>query len=211
MAAVALVLFGVFLALDGGVRIAVQRRRTGESGVRRPVGFFHWCARLASALGGLAAGVAAPVAELSGLDPLPGLDQPALRTAGAVLAAVSIAAVFACQLAMGASWRTTVDPGERPALVTTGPFRLVRNPIYTGLTAMTTGLALAVPNIVAAAGLAAMVIGNELQVRRIEEPYLDRIHHAAWRQYAARTGRFLPGLGRLRGHGSDTAPHGPSL
>ena len=33
MAAWALVLFGVFLLLDGGVRIAVQRRRAGESGV----------------------------------------------------------------------------------------------------------------------------------------------------------------------------------
>ncbi|MGW4107639.1 arsenic resistance protein, partial [Streptomyces sp. NPDC004976] len=54
MAIAALVLFAVFLLLDGGVRIAVQRRRTGESGVRRPVGAFHWCARLASALGGLA-------------------------------------------------------------------------------------------------------------------------------------------------------------
>ncbi|MGC4971652.1 methyltransferase family protein [Streptomyces sp. DT199] len=99
---------------------------------------------------------------------------------------------------MGLSWRTTVDPAERPTLVTTGPFRLVRNPIYTALTAMTAGLALAVPNIVAAAGLASMVIGNELQVCRIEERYLDRIHQAAWRRCAARTGRLLPGLGRLR-------------
>ena len=197
MAVVALVLFAVFLLLDGAVRIAVQRRRTGESGVRRPVGVFHWVARLASALGGLAAGVAAPVAELLGLDPLPALDETGLRGAGAVLAALGVAAVFAGQLAMGASWRTTVDPGERPALVTSGPFRLVRNPIYTALTAMTAGLALAVPNAVAAAGLAAMVLGNELQVRRIEEPYLDHIHGTAWRQYAARTGRFLPGLGRL--------------
>ncbi|MGK9464962.1 methyltransferase family protein (plasmid) [Streptomyces sp. G6] len=192
MAVWALVLFGVFLMLDSGVRIAVQRRRTGESGVRRPVGFFHWCARLASALGGLAAGVAAPVADLLGLPLLPALDQPVLRAAGAVLAGLSIAAVFACQLAMGASWRTTVDPAERPVLVTTGPFALVRNPIYTTLTAMTAALALAVPNMVAAAGLVAMVIGVELQVRRIEEPYLDRIHQAAWRRYAARTAACCP-------------------
>ncbi|MER6604171.1 methyltransferase family protein [Streptomyces rubiginosohelvolus] len=198
MPVVALALLGVFLLLDGGVRIAVQRRRTGESGVRRPVGVFHWCARLASALGGLAAGVAGPVAELLGLHPLPGLDRLALRVAGAVLAALSIAAVFVCQLAMGASWRTTVDPGERPALVTSGPFQLVRNPIYSGLTAMSAALVLAVPNAISVAGLAAMLLGSELQVRRIEEPYLDRIHGVAWQEYAARTGRFVPGLGRWR-------------
>lgn len=198
MAVAALILFGVFLLLGGGVRITVQQRRTGESGVRRPSGAFHWCARLTSALGGIAAGVAAPIADLLGLGPLPILDQPALRATGLVLATASIVAVFACQLAMGASWRTTVDPGERPELVTSGPFRLARNPIYTALTAMTAALALAVPNIIAAAGLAAMLVGIELQVRRIEEPYLQRIHGAAWNEYAARTGRFLPGFGRHR-------------
>ncbi|MGC4971651.1 hypothetical protein ACLQ2D_01930 [Streptomyces sp. DT199] len=107
MAAWVLVLFGVVLLLDGGVRIAVQRRRTGESGVRLPVGFFHWCARLASALGVLAAGVAAPVAELLGL---PALDQPALRAAGAVLAGMSIVAVFACH----SPWASPGAPRSTP-------------------------------------------------------------------------------------------------
>ncbi|MEV7865255.1 isoprenylcysteine carboxylmethyltransferase family protein [Streptomyces sp. NPDC088124] len=198
MPAVALALFAVFLLLDGGVRAAVQRRRTGENGVRLPVGIFHWGARLTSALGGIVAGVVAPVAELLGLDPLPALDRPVPRVGGAVLAGLAILAVFGCQLAMGASWRTTVDPGERPGLVTSGPFRLVRNPIYTALTTMTAGLALAVPSTLSLVGLAAMIIGIELQVRRIEEPYLERIHGIAWHQYTARTGRFLPGLGRLR-------------
>ncbi|MDI3422276.1 hypothetical protein [Streptomyces luteolus] len=46
--------------------------------------------------------------------------------------------------------------------------------------------------------MAAMLIGIELQVRRIEEPCLRHVHGAAWQEYAARTGRFVPGLGRLR-------------
>lgn len=41
MPAWAPVVFGVFLLPDGGRRIAVQQRRTGESGARRPVGVFH--------------------------------------------------------------------------------------------------------------------------------------------------------------------------
>ncbi|NYI77044.1 hypothetical protein [Nocardioides panzhihuensis] len=60
------------------------------------MGLFHWCARLISVLGGLTAGVVAPVADLLGLPPVPALDQPALRAAGAALAGLSIAAVFAC-------------------------------------------------------------------------------------------------------------------
>lgn len=36
-----------------------------------------------------------------------------------------------------------------------------------------------------------------MQVRLVEEPYLLRAHGHDHRAYAARTGRFLPGVGRL--------------
>jgi protein-S-isoprenylcysteine O-methyltransferase Ste14 len=39
-----------------------------------------------------------------------------------------------------------------------------------------------------------------VQVRLVEEPYLRRVHGCAYETYAARTGRFLPRIGRLRSH-----------
>lgn len=198
MTVAALTLFVLALLLVGGVRAAVQRRRTGDSGVRLPSGARDWGARLTGAAGGFLTGAAAPVADLLGLPLLPWLDEPAARLTGLALAAAGIAAVFAAQLAMGASWRTTVDPTEHPPLVTTGPFRLVRNPIYAALTVVIASLALAVPNAIAVLGLAVMALGIEIQVRRIEEPYLRSVHGSDYQRYAARTGRFLPGLGRLR-------------
>jgi steroid 5-alpha reductase family enzyme len=95
-----------------------------------------------------------------------------------------------------ASWRPDVDPTTRTALVTTGPFRLVRNPIFTATAATAAGLALLVPNLVAAAMLVAFLAALQLQVRLVEEPYLRRVHKDVWEQYAARTGRFLPWIGR---------------
>jgi protein-S-isoprenylcysteine O-methyltransferase Ste14 len=59
------------------------------------------------------------------------------------------------------------------------------------------GLALLTPNWIVAAGVATLITALELQVRRVEEPYLLRVHATAYRDYAARTGRFLPGIGRL--------------
>ena len=38
----------------------------------------------------------------------------------------------------------------------------------------------------------------ELQVRVVEEPHLLRAHGGAYASYAARVGRFVPGVGRLR-------------
>jgi protein-S-isoprenylcysteine O-methyltransferase Ste14 len=36
-----------------------------------------------------------------------------------------------------------------------------------------------------------------LQVRAVEEPYLLSVHGDAYATYAARVGRFVPGVGRL--------------
>ncbi|MCQ6271187.1 isoprenylcysteine carboxylmethyltransferase family protein [Pseudarthrobacter sp. R1] len=101
-------------------------------------------------------------------------------------------------MSLGASWRIGVDETERTALVTTGPYWLVRNPVFTSAAAAFLGLALMVPNAVAVVGLVLSLTGIQIQVRLVEEPYLRRVHGAAYTGYASRTGRFLPRLGRLR-------------
>jgi protein-S-isoprenylcysteine O-methyltransferase Ste14 len=200
MAVLALVLIAVWLLLVAGLRTLIQTRRTGTASLPRfrdRPGSPQWWARLLSGIG-FACALAAPLAELGGLQPIPVLDRIPVRAAGVVLAVVGIAATLAAQLAMGASWRPDVDPDVRTALVTTGPFRLVRNPIFTATAATAAGLALVVPNLLAATMLVAFVIALQIQVRLVEEPYLHRVHGTAWEQYAARTGRFLPWIGRYR-------------
>jgi protein-S-isoprenylcysteine O-methyltransferase Ste14 len=200
MAVLALVLIAAWLLLVAGLRTLIQTRRTGDASVPRfrdRPGSPQWWARLLSTLG-FACAVAAPLAELAGLQPIPVLDRTSVRAAGVVLVVVGIAATLAAQLAMGASWRPDVDPDVRTALVTSGPFRLVRNPIFTATAATAAGLALMVPNLVAAAMLAAFLLALQLQVRLVEEPYLHRVHGIVYDQYAARTGRFLPWIGRYR-------------
>jgi protein-S-isoprenylcysteine O-methyltransferase Ste14 len=90
-----------------------------------------------------------------------------------------------------------VDPSERTALRTDGPFRFVRNPIFTWMIATAAGLALLVPNVAGLAALVTLVVGMQIQVRLVEEPYLLRTHGGSYASWAAHTGRFLPGVGRL--------------
>jgi protein-S-isoprenylcysteine O-methyltransferase Ste14 len=200
MAVLALALLAAWLLLVVGLRTGIQLRRTGDASAphfQDRAGSPQWWARLLSAVG-FACAVAAPLAELAGLEPIAVLDRTPVRAAGAVLVVVGIAATLAAQLAMGASWRPDVDPKVRTALVTSGPFRLVRNPIFTATAATAAGLALVVPNLLAAAMLIAFVAALQVQVRLVEEPYLARVHGTAWERYAARTGRFLPWIGRQR-------------
>jgi protein-S-isoprenylcysteine O-methyltransferase Ste14 len=53
-----------------------------------------------------------------------------------------------------------------------------------------------VPNLLSVLTLAGFIVGIQIQVRLVEEPYLRRVHGDAYRRYAMRTGRFLPMIGR---------------
>jgi len=146
----------------------------------------------------IAIGVAAPVLDVTGvMDPREALDSAGVRATGVALLLTGLIATLYAQIAMGESWRIGVDEREQTDLVTTGPFALVRNPIFAGMLPASLGLVLLVPNTVALIGLAALVLALEIQVRLVEEPYLLSRHGDAYRQYAARVGRFVPGLGRL--------------
>jgi protein-S-isoprenylcysteine O-methyltransferase Ste14 len=198
----ALVLYALFFALALGLRILLHLRRTGSTGFRgisgRP-GSAEWVGGVLFVVA-LALGVAGCLLQRAGLAPPVDLfDRSEVRTAGIVLFAVGIAATLAAQLAMGASWRIGVDASERTALVTSGPFRLVRNPIFSAMLIAVAGASLIVPNAAALCAAALFLIAIEIQVRLVEEPYLIRTHGADYLAFAARVGRFLPLLGRLRG------------
>ncbi|MGY4869821.1 methyltransferase family protein [Mycolicibacterium elephantis] len=201
MPVVALVLFGVFALLGFGWRSWVQRRRTGSTGFRGisgRIGSVEWLAGVGFVVA-MAAAVFAPILQLCGVvAPLPVLDHTWLNVVGVVLAVVGIAGTVYAQLDMGDSWRIGVDASERTTLVRTGVFALVRNPIFTAMLVFGLGIALVTPNLVALVGFAILVVTIELQVRAVEEPYLLSVHGDEYREYTARVGRFVPGLGRFR-------------
>ena len=200
MAGWAVGLLLVYLALAFGVRVAVALRTTGGTGIARLRGAPP-LELLGGALfaGAMAMGIAAPILVLTDvIEPIDGLDQSPLHAVGFVFAGVGIAGTFLAQMAMGASWRIGVDQSDRTELVTGGVFSLSRNPIYTFMLIAWTGLALLVPTWLSIASVPAGILAFEVQVRLVEEPYLLRTHGEAFRAYASRVGRFLPGVGRLR-------------
>lgn len=198
MNALALIFYIVFFIAAFGWRTWLQWRRTGDTGLRLHAepGTMQWWAKLAFVLA-LVAGVAAPLGGLAGLDPLDVLDTAAIRVMGVVVAVAGIGATIASQWSMGASWRIGVDPSERTGLVTADVFRYIRNPIFTAMTITAFGLTLMVGNLVAVAGVVALVAALQVQVRLVEEPYLRRTHAEAYARYASTAGRFVPLVGRL--------------
>jgi protein-S-isoprenylcysteine O-methyltransferase Ste14 len=117
--------------------------------------------------------------------------------AGLVLMAGGLALLVGSQAQMGRSWRIGIDENARPGLVTSGVYTMVRNPIFVGLWLLLAGFLAAVPTWVSLVQLLGTSFGIHRQVRA-EENWLQRTYGADYLAYAARVGRFVPLLGRLR-------------
>jgi protein-S-isoprenylcysteine O-methyltransferase Ste14 len=201
MATLALWLWALYGLLAFALRVAIHFRRTGESGLRGVTGSpgsVEWLAGVGF-VASIALGVAAPVLALAdAVEPIEALHRTWLHVLGIVLYGAGLIGLVVAQGTMGGSWRVGVEEGERTALVTTGPFSVVRNPIYTAMIAAVTGLTILVPSVISIAALVLLVVSLEAQTRIVEEPYLLRTHGDAYASYADRIGRFVPGLGRFR-------------
>lgn len=145
--------------------------------------------------------VAAQVVLLAALVLLPHGQLWPLNPAVVVLAALLIASgiVLAAlgAVRLGPALTPSPIPKQHTPLATTGVYGLVRNPIYTGLLLGGGGLTL-----LGASGLhigALVALGVLLASKARWEERMLSATHPDYPAYARRVGRFLPGVGRLRG------------
>ncbi len=111
--------------------------------------------------------------------------------AGVALTLIGYAATLWCYVVMGHAWRVGVNREERNALITAGPFRWIRHPIYALQTLMLLGALLLLPTAASAVAVTLHVVCALLKARD-EEAYLISVHGDAYRALMARTWRLLP-------------------
>ncbi len=193
----------LFFAVGFVWRAWLQYRRYGRAGVI----LFHsarWGQRLRDALfvvlllattaqALIAAGSPEALGSLSILPPP--ADGVGLVAGGLLLFGGGVLLVVA-QLHLGSSWRIGIEEGASPGLVTGGLYAVCRNPIFLGVFVTLAGLVILLPTWVSVTVLVGGIACVRSQVRE-EEAYLLATYGEAYRGYARRVGRFLPGLGRL--------------
>ncbi len=190
--AMALVLLGFVIHRGWHIRaLRVRGAKTATStpGQGRPV--------LASGLG-----VVASVAGLFYLVyPAPvswaALGLPAwVRVSGVLLGLAGLVLIAWAQRSLGAAWDVAAEPAAGDLLVTRGPYRYVRHPIYTGFL-LVFGSTLLVSSNALVGGLFIAMSGVEVagRVRAEEKSLLERFG-TAYGRYMETTGRLLPRLYR---------------
>lgn len=119
-----------------------------------------------------------------------------LRWLGAAIVAATVPLLLAAQGHLGRNVSPTVVTHDDHELVTTGPYRWIRNPLYTAGTTIFAGLGLLAASWFLLAGAVVALTLVRLRLPQ-EEAELEARFGEAYREYARRTGRFLPRLGRL--------------
>ncbi len=161
---------------SGGTGIPAAK--TDSSGVRIPPPLIF--------IGGFLVGVGLEAAFPID-DPPEVLALTALLVGAAIWLALDGAAMMRFRRA-----KTSVTP-FRPttALVVSGPYRFTRNPIYVGMAAFYTGLALGLGMIWSLILLPLVLLVVDRQVIAREERYLEAKFGEQYREYKARVRRWL--------------------
>ena len=178
------VTLAAWVVLELGVRVreAVQ----GRGGRERDRG-----TRVLIALTlGAAIGLAAAAPSIAPSLRMPGFS----RVLGVIVMWLGLATRVWAIAALGAAFRTTVevDPGQ--TVVSSGPYKWIRHPSYTGLLLVVAGFGLAVGNWLALAVALLLPLPGILWRIHVEEAELERVLGAAYGSYRAKTTRLIPGL-----------------
>ena len=116
------------------------------------------------------------------------------RAAGLIVMWLGLAIRVWAIAALGRSFRTTVevDPGQ--AVVSSGPYRWVRHPSYTGLLLILSGFGLALGHWPALVACVALPLPALLRRIQVEEAELTRVLGEPYEAYRRQTRRLIPGV-----------------
>ena len=117
-----------------------------------------------------------------------------LALSGCALALAGAALVLRSRAELGSAWSLLPKAGRDTGLVMTGPYRLVRHPIYLGLTLLASGNALSCGSAAAFLIVLTGIVPTFAWRARAEEGELSRTFGEAFAVYRRRTRMIIPHL-----------------
>ena len=124
------------------------------------------------------------------------VNPPLLAWAMLLVIAAGAALCWWARLHLGRLLSASVTRKEGHRVVDSGPYRLVRHPIYTGFIVIYGGLAILCASALALVGVAVITVGLWIKARLEEQFLSEELGAAAYGGYKARTPMLVPRLAR---------------
>jgi protein-S-isoprenylcysteine O-methyltransferase Ste14 len=120
------------------------------------------------------------------------VNPPALDWAMLLVMAAGIAWCWWARLHLGRLWSANVTRKDSHRVVDTGPYRLVRHPIYTGFIVIYVGMAIICTTVLTLLAIPVMTLGLWLKARVEERFLIEELGASLYGPYQTRTPMLLP-------------------
>lgn len=114
-----------------------------------------------------------------------------LRWSGTAIALLGVCLWVYAQAVLGRFWSPQLQLQKEHKIVTSGPYRVMRHPIYSAMVVWVIGLALFTANVVFVLLGLLTVVGLLARIPREEKMLIEQFGDV-YKQYMHRTGRFFP-------------------
>lgn len=118
-------------------------------------------------------------------------ETRAIAIAGLTIEIVGVALAAWARYCLGANWSGAVTLKEGHELISNGPYKRIRHPIYTGIAVGLAGTAIFIGEWRGIVAFAAILISHFFKARK-EEAWLTHEFGPQFEAHRARTGMFLP-------------------
>jgi protein-S-isoprenylcysteine O-methyltransferase Ste14 len=118
-------------------------------------------------------------------------DAAWIRWTGAAFALLGSAFAIWARLILGTNWSAAVQIKQGHQLIRSGPYKLIRHPIYTGILLILVGDALSIGEVRGVLAFVLIMIGFARKAKK-EEALLAGEFGPAFEEHLQRTGFFLP-------------------
>ena len=116
------------------------------------------------------------------------------RAAGVAVMWLGLAIRIWAIVALGGAFRTTVEVDPDQTVVSTGPYKCIRHPAYSGLLLIAAGFGLSRGNVLSVVLCAVLPLPAIVWRIHVEEAELNRVLGQAYGTYQTRTARLVPWL-----------------
>lgn len=117
--------------------------------------------------------------------------SPTIGKLGVTVAVVGIAFAIWARWHLGENWSAAVTLKEGHELISSGPYRYIRHPIYSGMLLAFVGTALALGEYRALISVCIVLVAFYTKAKK-EELFLTQEFGEKFREHSRRTGMFLP-------------------
>jgi protein-S-isoprenylcysteine O-methyltransferase Ste14 len=130
---------------------------------------------------------------------IPFLYQPTLpqnelwKIAGLILCAAGLLFALTARIWLGSNWSGRITIKENHELVQSGPYRITRNPIYTGFLLAFCGCSMSLGLLKGYLGILLLVVCLLMKISK-EESFMLEVFGDKWKSYKGRVKRLIPGI-----------------